>query len=277
MKRKSIAISFWGVRGSIASPHLKNSRYGGHTACVSLHFKKRWFICDAGTGIRPLGALLQKKRGPIAIFLSHLHWDHLFGLPFFKPLYQRKRKILLMGPATGNRSFKRLIGEIIKPPFFPLRPDFWEADVRWQTLKMGLTKVDPVFVESRRVDHHEKTLGFKFLFPGGRKIVYVTDQELLPANKSFARWIENADLLIHDSQYDRKTYRRKKGWGHSSFEIVLEMAVKAKVKRLVLFHHDPDAEDRLLEKRLAFCKKQITARKSSLKCFLAQEGSTILI
>ncbi len=163
------------------------------------------------------------------------------------------------------------------PPFFPIKPNKWKAKIRWFSLREGKIKSGPAFVESKKVVHHDGTFGFCFRFPSGKKIIYVTDQELSPSNRRFARWINGADLLIHDSQYDRKKYARRKGWGHSAFENVLEMAALAKVKRLALFHHDPDANDRLLEKRLAWCNKRIRQRKSRLKCYLAKEGATLFV
>lgn len=281
MKQKSLgqkaAVSFWGVRGSVSSHQIKNSRTGGHTACVAIRYQNRWFICDAGTGIRQLGRKLESRKEPIALFISHLHWDHIFGLPFFKPLYQRGRKVLLAGPSHRRQSFKKLFHQIMTPPFFPIRPGIWKAKIGWKTIRSGKIKLGAVLIESKKVRHHDGTFGFCFHFPGGKKIIYVTDQELSPSNRSFARWIEGADLLIHDSQYDRKKYRSKKGWGHSAFENVLEMAVQSKVKNLVLFHHDPDANDRLLEKRLAWCRKRIKQLKSGLKCSLAKEGATVLV
>ena len=277
LAHQKITVSFWGVRGSIASPRLKNSRYGGETACVAIHYKKNWLVCDAGTGIRNLGQKLRKTKEPITLFLSHLHWDHLFGLPFFKPLYQRGRKILLAGPANQYSSFRKALGQIVAPPFFPIRPRDWKAAIQWRTLKSGAALLEAMKVEARRAKHPGETYGFKFIFPGGKKIIYVTDQELQSSDKPFAKWIKGADLLIHDSQYDRKKQAAKKGWGHSAFETVLEIALKAGVQRLVLFHHDPDSDDRLLEKRLKGCKKTIRTHKSSMKCFLAKEGSSFLV
>ncbi|MBI4223926.1 MAG: MBL fold metallo-hydrolase [Deltaproteobacteria bacterium] len=265
------------MRGSVTSHDPKNFKHGGHTACVSFYYHKKWFVLDAGTGIRNLGKKLAKTRRPIVLLLSHLHWDHVFGLPFFKPLYQRGRKIILAGPSRANHSFRKTLNEAMRPPFFPIRTNQWRARIRWQTLKQKPIPLDGVIVEPRRVAHHNGTFGFRFVFPDGRKIIYVTDQELRPADKKFARWIEGADLLIHDSQYDRKTYAKRKGWGHSCFEIVLTMAMDAKVKRLLLFHHDPDANDKTLGKRLLLCRQRIKARRSSLKCSMAKEGWSLVV
>lgn len=275
--RQKIEIGFWGVRGSVASPNRSHLKYGGNTACVAIRYQKRWLVLDAGTGIRNLGILLAKRKEPITIFISHLHWDHIFGLPFFKPLHQKNRKIILAGPANTSHSFKSILAQVMRPPFFPIRPSRFQAKVRWLNLTAKPVGWDSVRIEPRKVLHHQGTLGFRLIFPQGRKIIYVTDQELKSSDKKFAKWIEGADLLIHDSQYDKKSYAKKKGWGHSSFEVVLAMAIQAKVKHYCLFHHDPEAGDQLLEKRLILCRKDAKAKGSSLKCSLAKEGSTILV
>lgn len=275
-KKQKVEVRFWGVRGSIATHGIQNSRYGGHTPSISIRYGKRWFLCDAGTGIRLAGAELKKSKDPITLLISHLHWDHIFGLPFFLPLFQPGRKILLAGPTHGVLSFKKNFSKLMAPPFFPIRPTIFKADIVWRNLKNGTMKLGPVQMEARQIQHQGKTFAFKFIFPDGKQILYATDHELNKREKSFIRWMSGVDLLIHDSQYDRKQYAKKKGWGHSAFEDVLELAIRQKVKRLILFHHSPESNDRLLEKRLQFCRERIRRFKSPLKCFLAQEGKPLL-
>lgn len=280
MKKRNprIEITFWGVRGSVSSHEKANRGVGGHTACVAIHYNRRWMVLDAGTGIRNLGKKLEKSREPIALFLTHLHWDHIFGLPFFKPLYQRGRSILLAGPSHGRRSFKETFGQVMKPPFFPIRSSLWKASTVWKTVgAKNVSRMGGVTIQAKKVAHHDGTFGFSLLFPGGKRMIYVTDQELKPSDKKFIRWIAGADLLIHDSQYDRKRYAKRKGWGHSAFEIVLETAMAARVKRLALFHHDPDMDDRALQRRLKFCRRRIRSAGSSLKCLIAREGLSFVL
>lgn len=276
--KKKIKITFWGVRGSIPTHKLDHSEYGGHTSCVALSYGKSDFICDAGTGIRLLGQKIAKKKSKTYIFLSHLHWDHLFGLPFFAPLYQN-RKIVLGGPKNGNgASFKKTLRQIMSPPFFPVDPLTWRAKIKWIDLKPKKIRLDDgVRFECRWVDHTDPALGFKFIFPGGKSIIYVADQELKTKNKSFAKWIKGSDLLIHDAQYDSRQYSKHKGWGHSNFEEVVKMAMKSGVKTLVLFHHDPDSNDGLLKKRLQWCRKFLKQKRSPMKCLLAKEQSSLQI
>lgn len=275
--KKKIEVTFWGVRGSIATHKLDRSRYGGHTACLSIFDQKRYFVCDAGTGIPFLGKKLLKQKKPITIFLTHLHWDHVFGLPFFEPLYQKKRKIILAGPQSGALSFKKALNTIMRPPFFPIGPVSWNSNVHWVNLKPKNFKVGNVKVECRWVHHTDPTLGYKFVFPSSKKIIYVSDQELQKNDTPFFKWIQNADLLIHDAQYDRKKYSQRKGWGHSCYEDLLQLAMKAKVKKLALFHHDPESNDPLLEKRLNWSQKFLKKHGSNTQCCLAKEGLTLRI
>lgn len=275
LKQDKIAVTSWGTRGSIATCEKEMLRYGGNTPCVSIHYKKQWFICDAGTGIHRLGKKLMADKKPVALFFSHLHWDHIFGLPFFAPLYQRGRKFLLAGPTYRGESFKKTFQKVMRPPYFPIGPGIWSSQIRWINLKSGQVKVGSVCVEVREVFHRGKTFGFQFYFPGGRRVAYVTDHELYGDKKKFARWIRGVDLLIHDSTYDRREYASHKDWGHSAFEDVVELAIREKIKKLVLFHHHPDVSDRTLEKRLGRCRKMIRRHKSSLQCLLAKEGMTL--
>ena len=138
-------------------------------------------------------------------------------------------------------------------------------------------KIGRIVVEAKWVRHTDKALGFQFYFPNGKRIIYVADHNLKASDKQFAKWIRNADVLIHDAQFDKKEYAKKWDWGHSCFETVVEVALNSKIKKLVLFHHDPNASDKILDKRLKFCNKKIRRAKSKLKCCLAKEGFKILI
>lgn len=274
---KRISIEFWGVRGSIASHSKANQKYGGHTACVLIRYGGETIVCDGGTGIRRLGKVLVKEKRPLALLLTHLHWDHIFGLPFFLPLYQRGRKILIAGPSDRHRSLKSYLTEVMSPPFFPITPSHWKADITWKKLTAGSFALGKIRVDVGWVDHHFGAFAFQFFFPNGKRVIYVTDHELSLKNKSFAKWVHGADLLLHDSHFSRKEYATRKGWGHSAYEDVLELALREKVKRLFFFHHNPEATDTLLEKRLLQCRKIIRRRKSSLRLELSREETKVTI
>lgn len=281
MKRKrsgqNIKVAFWGVRGSVSSHDPANRRYGGHTASIAISYGPHLIVCDGGTGIHRMGHRLASQKTPVHLFLSHLHWDHIFGLPFFVPFYQRGRSILFAGPSYHGESFKKTLAKIMRPPYFPVGPEAWQANIRWKNLGDGSLKVGPIRMEAREVIHQGRTFGFQFYFPNGKRIVYVTDHELQPNEKKFARWIHGADLLIHDSHYDRREYASHKGWGHSAYEYVLEMALQEKVKKFVMFHHNPDAGDRILEKRCALCRKAARRAGSFLQTVIAREGMTLQV
>lgn len=271
-----ITVTFWGVRGSIATCWEKTRRYGGSTPCVSLRYRNQWFICDAGTGIHLLGKRLVRNKDRVALFFSHLHWDHIFGLPFFDPLYQRGRNITLAGPTYQGRSFKETFQKVMHPPYFPVGPSIWSSRIKWSNLRDGgRFKFGRVDVEAREVFHRGKTYGFQFHFPGGKRVAYVTDHELYGDRDKFGPWIRGVDLLIHDSTYNRKEYVTHRDWGHSAFEEVVELAIRERVKKLVLFHHHPDVPDRELEGRLERCRQIVRRHRSLLQCLLAREGMTI--
>lgn len=272
-----IAVNFWGVRGSIPSPLRAMQSVGGHTACVSIQFGHHTYVCDGGTGMHPLGAALRQKAGPLAIFLSHLHWDHIFGIPFFSPFYQRGRKIVFAGPTYQGDSFRKTFQKVMQPPYFPISPSTWQANIQWKNLKNSPFKLGAVRVEAKEVVHRGKAFGFQFYFPKGKRIVYATDHELLRDKQKFLKWIRSADLLIHDATYDRREYTTHKGWGHTAYEDLLEMAMKAGIKKMVMFHHNPEASDTLLEKRLRLCRLRVRRNKSPLQVVLAKEGMTIFV
>ena len=268
MKQKPVRISFWGVRGSIPS-FFRNSNIGGHTSCVSIAYESQQIVCDAGTGLYPLGKSLSNKKIPLAIFLSHYHWDHIFGLPFFVPFYEKNRKIKIFGPAL-KQGVQQNIAQIMRPPFFPITTKEWKSNPQWCSIKESNFTLGKCKVESRWIKHVGDTLGYQFKFPGDRRIAYITDHYWKKEDQQFSKWISGADILIHDTHFDRKELSQKKNWGHSAFEDVFELASKAKVKKLVLFHHDPKIEDKKLEGRLKWCRQRST--RNSTQCIIAKEG-----
>lgn len=273
---KKIEIKFWGVRGSITTHHPKQNKYGGHTPCVSLHYNDKVYICDGGTGLPFLGNQLKKNKEDIFLFLSHLHWDHIFGIPFFDPLWQNGRKISFFGPKFGKISFKKSFSCVMRPPFFPVTPKIWKAKIAWNDLKEGFFAIGDLKVDVREVAHRDLTYGFQFVAPDGRRILYVTDHQLDLENVDFAAWIRDADLLIHDTHFERSRPRDLL-WGHTIFEDIAELAILENVKKLVLFHHNPDVSDKTLEKRLKYCQERAKKLKRKTCFVVAQEGKTLQI
>jgi len=251
----------WGCRGSLAAPGPETVHYGGNTSCVELRLQdESVVILDAGTGIRALGLKLAEEPPPrIDILLTHLHLDHLEGLGFFTPLWERKSELHIWGPASPLKSLEDRIATYLSPPLFPVhlsdvpsRPTFHDVpEEEWM--------VGSAAVVAQPVSHPGPTVGYR-LDDDGHVFVYMPDHE--PAlgvdlQTVSPDWISGygvafgADVLLHDGQYTEEEYARKVGWGHSSTEHVVTFAKIAKVRRLVMFHHDPLHTDADLEVILA--------------------------
>lgn len=278
----NIDITFWGVRGSIAVPGKSTEKFGGNTACVEISAGGELIICDAGTGMRPLGKDLIRRHGdkPIraTILLSHIHWDHYFGLPFFKPLYDKKNSFAICGPRSGGMDFKMAIENAIRPPYFPQAITGDPSNIEFRTIDVRPFKIGRVDVVPIEVNHPGGALGWKFMCDG-KSVVHVSDNEPQDgeARKKIVSWMNGADLLIHDAQYSPEEYARHRGWGHSSYIYPLELAAEANVKRVILFHFDPDADDHELKKRIKAANAWIRDRGLEMHCTLASEGSSVKI
>ena len=248
----------WGCRGSLASPGPETIRYGGNTSCVELVLGDGTVVVlDAGTGIRPLGDHLMERHdgSPIHLLLTHLHMDHLQGLAFFAPLWEDDTDLHVYGPRHPTRTLRDRVANYLSEPLFPIhlsdvpsRPEFHE--VHEDELTLGSAKVSVL-----PVSHAGPTVGYR-VEDGGFSLAYVSDHE--PARGvDFAslgpEWIsgfplfENVDVLIHDSQYSAEEYETHVGWGHSSIDHVVHLGNTAKVRQLVLYHHDPAHSDATLE------------------------------
>ena len=239
-------IRFWGVRGSIASPGPDTAEVGGNTSCVEVICGATRIVLDAGTGLRALGNELLKNGDSLAMtmLLSHYHWDHIQGLPFFVPMYLKATDLSIIGAASGVLSVKETLERQMSAPVFPVRFDQVGARVSTrevepnETFDVGEAKVTvarghhPGGVVAYRIDHE------------GESVVYATDTEhyacVDPALRKLA---EGAGVLIYDSQYVPEEYPAKLGWGHSTYVAGAELAQSSGVSELVLFHHDPTRAD----------------------------------
>jgi phosphoribosyl 1,2-cyclic phosphodiesterase len=274
-------FTFWGVRGSIAVAERGMLRYGGNTSCLHIEYDGTHLICDAGTGILPLGnALLKRFRGrsiDACILLSHVHWDHYFGLPFFKPLTSRHNSFLIAGPGVGARDFRALLTGAIRPPYFPVRLSAFGAGMELRTVHGKGFGWGGIGVVPVPVNHPDGACGWRFFFPNGRCAVVMSDDEPGPAKRQrkMIRHLEGADVLIHDAQYTPESYRRKRGWGHSPFPYPIALAEDAGIKNVYLTHFDCDDDDRALDS----VKKKAAryARERGIRCELAREGLSFLL
>lgn len=263
-------------------PGKETRHYGGNTSCVEFNCGSELIICDAGTGIRPLGKHLIRRRGkrPIkaTILLSHVHWDHYVGLPFFKPLYWKKNEFVIGGPKPLRKRFGDAIGSAMHPPYFPIPVSAIPARIEFKTIGIRPFSIGNVRVVPFLANHPGGAFGWKFLFPGGKSVAHVSDNEPDGERReAIIEWLRNTDVLIHDAQYTTEEYKKRLGWGHSPYTYPLEIASEAGVSKLIFFHFDPDADDDHLRKTLKRAKEWIKRRNARLDCSLAREGFSFRI
>jgi phosphoribosyl 1,2-cyclic phosphodiesterase len=243
-------IKFWGVRGSIASPGPDTMGVGGNTSCVEVRCGGTRLILDAGTGIRKLGdRLLPEGPTDATVLLSHQHWDHIQGLPFFVPAYLPGTKLTIVGGSNGIMSLREALSHQMTAPVFPVRLDELSAELAFREVRSGEQLViGDACVRVAKLNHPGGVYAYR-IDHAGRSVVYATDTEhyacVDPAIRSLAA---GADVLIYDSQYTPEEYRgdggrSKVGWGHSTYVAGAELARAAGVGTYVLFHHDPQRSD----------------------------------
>lgn len=277
---KGITVSFWGVRGSVSSAGKKTVKYGGNTLCLMIEHGRTRIICDAGTGIRPLGEALKRSKKPLraTIMLTHLHWDHFTGLPFFEPLYQARNRFVIAGPGQGRVSFKTCLDRVLSPPYFPIRLDDLVAKIDYRTIREKPFSIDDIMVIPYTCNHPGGSFGWRFEFPNGKSIIYVSDNEPSLRNRDrMLAWMRDAEMVIHDAQYSPANYARHRGWGHSPYTYPVQMSIAANAKRLFLYHYDPATEDSRLESWLSDARKVAGKYRSKLKVYLSREGKTIAL
>lgn len=244
-----LTIHFHGVRGSIAAPGVATARVGGNTSCVEVIAGDNRIVLDAGTGLRGLGDRLIAS-GPSAttILLSHLHWDHIQGLPFFTPIYIAGNWIEVVSGPNGAMPLEAALRRQMSAPFFPVEFDEVARQVRVREPRVGEAfAVGDVRVTMAKLNHPDPVYGYR-LDHQGASIVYATDTEHFACvDPALARLAAGADVLIYDAQYTPEEYPGKVGWGHSTWEAAVALARTAGVRQLVLYHHDPRRADDAVE------------------------------
>lgn len=274
-------VTLWGTRGSLASCGPETVRYGGNTACVELSAEDgSRLILDAGTGLRRLGAALADAPARIDILLSHLHLDHLQGLGFFAPLYDRRREVHIWGPPSRAADLRTRLGRYLSPPLFPVRLRDLGPHVVLHDAPAEPRRIGPFVVKSALVIHPGSTVGYR-IGDGARSLAYLPDHEPALGARHFpgpARWTSGAalaagvDLLIHDAQYTDDEYPSRVGWGHSRAVDALAFARLTAVDRLVTFHHDPAHDDA----RLDALHAELEAA-STIRIERGQEGRSLAV
>ncbi len=270
-------IRFWGTRGSIPTPGPTTVRYGGNTSCVEVRDSSgALLVLDAGTGLRELGISLMSSNGnkPFAIelLLSHLHWDHIQGIPFFRPAYVPNSTMRITGPKQHSTSMKDLLGLGMDDPFFPVDIDDLPAKIDIDEMQDGSEeRIGPYRVRAASIVHPAPALAYR-IEADGRCLVYATDTEDPFSGKPnpVIELASGADTLIHDAQYLKSDF--KPTWGHSTIDSAIDVAARARVKRLVLFHHDPDRSDDALDHIGREASHAGRERMPGLEVVVAREG-----
>jgi phosphoribosyl 1,2-cyclic phosphodiesterase len=272
-------IRFWGVRGSIASPGPATAEVGGNTSCVEVTCGGQRFILDAGTGLRRLGdALLAKADGKgidATLLLSHYHWDHIQGLPFFVPAYLPSTKLTIVGGKNARSGIRDTLAHQMTEPVFPVRLDELRANLEMREIAPAeVLRVGDVTVRAAKGNHPGGVMAYR-IDHAGKSVVFATDTEHFSCVDPQLRALaEGADVLIYDSQYTEEEYGSKVGWGHSTYVAGAALANAAGVSRYVLFHHDPkrgDAEVKTLETRARELFPGAVAAREDMEISLSQE------
>jgi phosphoribosyl 1,2-cyclic phosphodiesterase len=284
-------VRFWGTRGSIPTPGAHTARYGGNTSCVAVSgLPEQLVILDAGSGIRLLGRELSRLATGVMnldILLSHTHWDHIQGLPFFQPLNTKGNSVRIYGAAQAGVPLEEILDRQMDPVVFPVPLKALAADLRITEVSHGSFEIDGFLVEAFRLRHPGTTLGYKLVpAKGGRTIAYLTDNELGAGGSygvssdwraELVRFLGGVDTLIHDGMYSEAMIESRAGWGHSTPEQAVALAREARCRRLVLFHHEPEHDDAAIDALLAGARGHAATLAPGLVVDAAMEGMTLTL
>jgi phosphoribosyl 1,2-cyclic phosphodiesterase len=295
-------LKFWGTRGSIPVPSPETLRYGGNTTCVELRADGEILVLDAGTGIRPLGVALdrefQARPIKLSLLITHAHWDHIQGFPFFKPAYDSKNEIRIFGFDGAGATFREIMTEPMRTPFFPITMHELSARMdinKLNEMKFSLGKLD---IHAAFVNHPGVCAGYR-IFTSGASVAFLPDHEpyefflhsvrekqLSPEqakeiaadqHAALVQFLRGSDVLILDSQYTDQEYKKHIGWGHGSISSAVALALEAEVQTLFLFHHDPGHDDAMVDAMIESARELATKNGSHLEVSGAQQGSEILL
>jgi phosphoribosyl 1,2-cyclic phosphodiesterase/ActR/RegA family two-component response regulator len=304
-ERESIParIRMWGVRGSIPVPGKSTVRYGGNTSCVEVRADGEIIILDAGTGIRLLGLALDEEFGPrsmkLTLLISHTHWDHIQGLPFFSPAYNQKNLIRVLGYEGARAGLAKILASQMETPFFPVSLRQLPSHLAIEELRETEFQVGTVEVRSKFANHPGICVGYRLATSSG-SIAYFPDNEpyeelkLLLASrdgisedqardfagaerKKMVEFLWDCDLAIMDTQYTEEEYTKHVGWGHSSVDSVVSLALDANVSKLLLFHHDPNHDDQMIDKMVEHARALVAKSGKPMEVEAAREGAEILL
>lgn len=275
-------VCFWGARGSIPTPGPATVRYGGNTPCLEVTTSSgARLILDAGTGIRPLGRALESAGpDPVTILLSHTHWDHIQGLPFFGPLYRPGQSVRIIGPAPVGATLDSVIRQQMEPAVFPVPISALAASLAVEHFAGDVLQSGPFAVRALPLCHPCPTLGYRISTGHPGDLCYLTDNEIAdwsaPSRRAaIVRFLHRTDTLVHDAMCFTADAPTRKGWGHSTAAEAVSLALEANVRRLVLFHHDPAHDDDRLDRLLSEAQEARYRAGGSLEIVMAAEGLSL--
>lgn len=288
--KEKIAIKFWGCRGTLPVAGERSLKYGGNTNCIEVNIaNKHNFIFDAGTGIKELSNFIMRhNKVPYVgkIFLTHPHYDHINGIPFFVPLYMKGNDFEFFGPDQGTVTLEQWLGMQMDSLFFPVTMKEFSSSVSFHSLTEETIDIDGVQVHTLYLNHPGHCLGYRIEYKD-KSFCYITDNELyLKEDKQrynkeeverLISFINDTDVLIIDATYTDDEYKFKIGWGHSPLSNVVDVADRAKVKLLCLHHHDPDQCDEDIDHKLRLAQKMLKDRNSATRVVAPHEGEIIEI
>jgi len=300
-----MVVTFWGVRGSIPVPGESTIRYGGNTPCVTIEQDDTLIIIDCGTGLRVLGQklLVESNGNPINahILISHTHWDHIQGFPFFTPAFIPSNTFTIYGAKGVNRQIEDTLAGQMESPYFPVALDAMAATLNFKAIDKQSFTIGDLSIDTCYLNHPGKALGFRINSEDG-SVVYFSDHEPFyrlmttsaaatsnkelqvtendkikfarSRDKEYIEFCKGVDLLIEDSPYTEDEYKTRVGWGHACIDDVVEMALTGGVDQLALFHHEPTHDDKQMDDIVSYCRKLLQP-DDNLNVFAAQEGTQI--
>lgn len=273
-------ITLWGVRGSIPTSGPDTKFYGGNTPCIEVYEDGWTLILDAGSGMQRLNSSINLQQNRVDILLTHLHFDHIQGLGFFKVLFNPEMEVHIWGPASTSNSLRSRLGRYFSPPLFPVHFRDLPCKLQLHEVENSTFTIGPFIIKSRYVTHLGPTIGFR-ISDDHAVLSYIPDHEPALGPRGLLKdlkWLSgsdlalNSDLLLHDGQFSSEEYKNKVGWGHCSMEDATAFASLAGVKHLMLFHHDPSHSDQELDKLFTDMEY---VKGGKMKLDLAVEGMEI--
>lgn len=295
-------VRFWGVRGSIPTPGPSTMKYGGNTTCIEVRADGQLIVLDAGTGIRALGRqLINEFSGqPIAchVLISHTHWDHIQGFPFFIPAYDPKNHITVMGYEGARQGLQATLSSQMESPYFPVSMQQMPSNLNIEERSETSFSIGPIEIRTFFANHPGVCVGYRLDTRNG-SIVFLPDNEphsrlrMAPSqddaqslevleyaqkqDENLIEFIKDADVVIMDAQYDADEYKSHIGWGHGCVDDVVALAVIANVKKLFLFHHDPDHDDDMIDKMEEWANELVAIHGGTTIVEAAREGVEVLV